>query len=530
MDCKSMVTQGLDPRAASADRIVGDITTALRASNYEEAARLADSVLALGMHHPVVYNARALAHQQKGQYREALVEYSRARSLAPNDPHLLVAIGVCFTLVGSPAEALQAFDGAIALDKKSAQPHYRKGWTLEMLGEHDKARTEYETAIALDANHAEALGSLAALRAVAGSLDEAQALAERALALVPNQATASVALGTVALAKKDFAGAETRFRTALNDDQITIRARAVVHGLLADALDGQGRAAEAFEAYRFEKNEIRKLYAQTYTNQARPREFADRISDFLRLSASGSWKSDAAPKSAPARAHVFLVGFPQSMNPQIGAALAAHPQIGLLERDVLSDLSEIYLTSDTGLQRLSLLSEAEVEAARDTYWKRVREAGLQVEDRVVVDSQPLNALKLPLIAKLFPDAKVVVLLRDPRDVVLSCYRGHFAVNTLNFEFLTLEGAAEFYEAVMRIVTAGREKLTLNEHVVRFEDGDASFADLCGFIGVEKAPVAATSLRPLQSESALGWRGYRDSLRFVVPQLRSWAETFGYPLD
>jgi tetratricopeptide (TPR) repeat protein len=524
-----MVSQ-LDPKAATADRIVGDIAIALRASDYQEAARLADSVLALGMHHPVVYNARALAFQQKGEYREALVEFSRARGLAPNDPHLLIAIGVCFTNAGSPNEAIQAFDGAIALDPKNAQPHFRKGWTLEMLGEHDKARAEYETAVALDANHAEALGSLAGLRAAAGALDDAQAFAERALAQVPNQATASVALGTVALAKKDFAGAETRFRTALKDDQITLRARAVVHGLLADSLDGQGRAAEAFEAYRFEKNEIRKLYAQSYTNRARPREFADRISDFLRLSPLDSWSAKAAPKSAPPRAHVFLIGFPQSLNSRVGSALAAHPQIGMLERDALSDMSEMYLTSDTGLQRLSLLSEAEIEAARDTYWKRLREAGLKIEDRVIVDSQPLNALKLPLIAKLFPDAKIVVLLRDPRDVVLSCYRGHYGMNTLNFEFLTLESAAEFYEAVMRIVAAGREKLALDEHVLRFEDGDAGFADLCDFIGIDKAPVVAAALRPLQSESALGWRGYRESLRFVIPQLRSWAEAFGYPLD
>jgi tetratricopeptide (TPR) repeat protein len=525
-----MVSQ-LDPKAASADRIVGDIAIALRASNYQEAARLADSVLALGMHHPVVYNARALALQQKGDYREALVEFSRARGLAPKDPHLLVAIGVCFTNLGSPNEAIQAFDSAIVLDPQNAQPHFRKGWTLEMLGEHDKARVEYEAAVALDANHPEALGSLAGLRAAAGDIDDAQALAERALALVPNQATASVALGTVALAKKDFAGAEARFRTALNDEQLTLRARAIVHGLLADSLDGQGRAAEAFEAYRFEKNEIRKLYAPSYTNRARPREFADRISDFLRQSEPESWRAKAAPKSAPPQAHVFLVGFPQSMNPQVGSALATHPQIGMLERDVLSDLSEVYLTSDAGLQRLSLLSDAEIGAARDTYWKRVREAGLRVEDRVVVDSQPLNALKLPLIAKLFPDAKVVVLLRDPRDVVLSCYRGHYGMNTLNFEFLTLESAAEFYEAVMRIVAAGREKLALDEHVLRFEDGDARLMDVYGFIGVGKAPVAAAAtLRPLQSESTLGWRGYRDSLRFVIPQLRSWAETFGYPLD
>ena len=54
---------------------------------------------------------------------------------------------------------------------------------------------------------------------------------------------------------------------------------------------------------------------------------------------------------------------------------------------------------------------------------------------------PLNTVLLPLVAKLFPDAKILFALRDPRDVVLSCFRRRFGMSPQMYDFLTLEGAA-----------------------------------------------------------------------------------------
>jgi Flp pilus assembly protein TadD len=531
-----MVSAPPDTKTAAADRTVIEIAAALQAGEYERAAQLAGSVLALGMHHPIVYNARALAFQQKGQFREALTEFSRARGLAPNDPNLLIAIGVCFINAGTPTEALQAFDAAIALDANNAQAHYRKGWTLEMLGERGKARTEYESAIAINPLHPEALGSLAALLATAGDITNAQTLAERALAVDPNQPTAVAALGTIDLAEKNFPSAEARFRMVLEDPQLTLRARAIIHGLLGDALDGQGRAADAFDAYRFGNNEIRKLYAHSYTGRARPRDFADRISAYLREAPLQPAMPEKVADNAQARplSHVFVIGFPQSSEPRVVPALAANAQIAVLDdRDLLAEVAEIYLTSDAGLQRLASLTGSELEARREAYWQQVRESGVNVENKALLDLQPMNALKLPLIAKLFPDAKLVFQMRDPRDVVFDCYRGHFGMNSVNFEFLTLETAAELYEAVMRLVDIARERLPLAEHQIRFEDTTSDFgkrfAALCDFIGIDPTPAADIRIAP-QSESPLHWRQYREQLRFVLPQLRPWAEKFGYESD
>ncbi len=92
-----------------------------------------------------------------------------------------------------------------------------------------------------------------------------------------------------------------------------------------------------------------------------------------------------------------------------------------------------------------------------------------MKGKVFVDKQPLNTVKLPLIAKLFPNAKIIFALRDPRDVVFSCFRRHFKVNATMFEFLNLTDSARFYAAIMALAEVLRDKLPLNLFEHRYED-------------------------------------------------------------
>ncbi len=60
--------------------------------------------------------------------------------------------------------------------------------------------------------------------------------------------------------------------------------------------------------------------------------------------------------------------------------------------------------------RLAGLSDHEIASHRASYWERVRGYGIDPGGKVLVDKYPLSTLKLPLVAKLFPKAKVVFAL------------------------------------------------------------------------------------------------------------------------
>ena len=148
------------------------------------------------------------------------------------------------------------------------------------------------------------------------------------------------------------------------------------------------------------------------------------------------------------------MGFPRSGTTLLDHDfLASHPEVTTLEeRDTLIDGANQLLAGDGGYQRLATTPDEEIERLRDHYWQRVR-AGLAGEPlrRVFIDKQPLNAALLPLIYRLFPEAKIILALRDPRDVVLSCYQQRFGMNRGNVPAARLDTATAYYDAVMRLV-------------------------------------------------------------------------------
>ena len=155
---------------------------------------------------------------------------------------------------------------------------------------------------------------------------------------------------------------------------------------------------------------------------------------------------------------------------------------------------------------------------------------------------------MPVIAKLFPGARVLFARRDPRDVVLSCFRRRFGMNPSMYQLLTLDGAAGFYDAVMRLSEVYRPLLPLARHEVRYEsivdDFESSVRAACDFIGLEwddsmlnfaakarmrgiSTPSAAQVARGLNREGQGAWRRYRDQMAAVLPLLEPWVERFGY---
>jgi hypothetical protein len=170
---------------------------------------------------------------------------------------------------------------------------------------------------------------------------------------------------------------------------------------------------------------------------------------------------------------------------------------------------------------------------------------------VFVDKHPLNTLKLPLIARLFPQAKILFAVRDPRDVVLSCFRRRFKLNPAMYEFLTLRGAAAFYTAVMEFSEIARSALNLHWHTMRYEsvvtDFEAQMRSLCGYIGITwerqmgefadrvksrelSTPSTAQLSRGLVRSGMDQWRHYEHELEPVLATLSPWVEKFGYSVD
>jgi tetratricopeptide (TPR) repeat protein len=532
-------------------QLVASIGRAVEAGDLKNAFNLATMAMNRGISHRTIFNARGLAFQAAGQQEKALTEFRRALLLTPRDPTLLNAIAVTLFGLERYTEAIETLDRAIAIDPRHAYSHYRRGMALAMMGDHDAAEIAYRRVLEIDPVHAAAIGSLASIAARRADTEAAHALAGQALELVPNEPMALHALATIDIADKAFSRAEQRLRELLSLGTLNPMAKAAALGLLGDALDGQKRYAEAFAVYRIENAELRQRTAHKFS-EGRGADAARHILSYFESAPAERWgpADEGGPVPDGLAGHVFLLGFMRSGTTLLEQVLASNPNVvALEEKATLTGLGQKYMTSNEGLDALSNLNGEQLQRDRRQYWDRVNEHNIALSGKIFLDKQPLNTIKLPVIAKLFPKAKILFALRDPRDVVFSCFRRHFRVNVTMFEFLDLEDAARFYASVMRLAELYREKLQLNLFEHRYEDMvedfDGRVRAVCDFLGIGwtdtmrnfnklapavdlRSPSATQVRRPLYGQAVAQWRNYEEQLAPMLPILQPWVEKFGYP--
>jgi tetratricopeptide (TPR) repeat protein len=531
---------------------VSDVDVHVRAIAAAGDARRANDIatgaLQKGLHHPAFHAARARWFQLRDCHAEALNEFRSALALAPRDADLIDSIGMTFLRLQQPGKAIGAFDAAIRIAPAQAQIHYHKGCAHSASGKLAEALRCHERAIALQPDHADALAALAAAAARGGEAVKARRLAERALVAAPGHATAMIALAICDLHDGAFQCAGDRLDSLLLRLPPNDQTRALALGLRADSFDGQDRTERAYEAYAAKNEILQNLYDARFGGEFRILKSVEQLIAALDERAIIP-VAPAAPASSPVSRHIFLLGFMRSGTTLVEQVLAAHPDVETLEeRETFAGLSVPCLGGRNGLEKLSRWSEDDLRRAREIYWQRVRSFGAQPDGKIFVEKQPFNIFYLPLIAALFPSAKIVFMVRDPRDVILSCFRRHLEINSTTFELLTLTGASRYYDRVMRLVEVCRARLALDVFECRYEDLVSEFEvttrSICRFVDMQwsdsmrafdrvaqsrviRSASSSQVRRGLYADGVGQWRRYKEQLSPILPSLNPWIERFRY---
>jgi tetratricopeptide (TPR) repeat protein len=496
----------------------------------------------------------ALQLKHDGRLDEAVAELGRGLELDPRDVPMIITLGFCLVDLERLVQAAKMFELALKLNPNSPHACYGYGWAAEGMGALDAAQSAWQRAVALDPRHADAWAGLAGLAVRRREWSDAKTFSGKALELDPGQTDAMMNLARIDMGQADHAAAAMRIRETIALPFLKPLARANCRIMLGDALDAQGRQAEAFSAYTEGKAEIGALYASVFAapDMARATDVAERIlAEFLETPTT-AWARPlllAGGYQAGERGHAFLMGFPRSGTTLLEQVLETHPDVvSLDERPLLLNAEVEFLAQAGGVKRLADVLPMFLEPFQENYWNTVRELGVDPTGKVFVDKLPLGTVRLPLISKVFPYAKIIFAVRDPRDVVFSCFRRSFNMNPAMYEFNTLEGAARYYDAVMRAGEAYFERLPLDVRRVRYEDLVADFdavtRGVCDFIGVDwtddlrnfartvgerriATPSSVQIGRGLYTEGAGQWRPYAFALADVMPILQPWVEKFGY---
>jgi Tfp pilus assembly protein PilF len=518
---------------------------------HAEASELAQSALADGLEHPLLLNLVALKLEQEGRLGEAEQYLQRAVKIAPRDIGVRNALGLCLMRLERPAQALTQFDTLLTLNSSLPFGHSSLGDCFFALGLVAEAEASYRRALTLDPNQGVALVGLAQLANGRGAYADARQWADKALSVMPGVPAAVMSVARAELGERQLPSAEARLRALLSDDRLTPLERAYATGVLGDVLDAKDYTDEAFATYTACNQLLRGIHAARYTGSNNALQFVQSMNDYFVRTRPELWASRASAdgRRTGAASHVFVLGFPRSGTTLLEVVLEGHPNVvSLEENESMIEAVDEFMGSPLDLDRLADAPPATLQRLRERYWQRVAVAGVDVLGKMFVDKNPLNSLKLPLIARLFPDAKIVLACRDPRDVVLSCFRHRFGMSAPIYELLTLEGAARYYDAVMQLIVRLSSTLSLDTCLVRHEDVVTEFTRemkrVCAFLGLQwdpamgdfalrskkrevLTPSAAQLAKGLNTEGLGQWRRYRSPMAPVFPVLEPWIKRFYY---
>lgn len=524
-----------------------DIETALGANDIARAAELAEAALARGELDPLLLNLAAWKREELRDFPGAQTLLEQALELAPGDPHVRVGLGAVLRKQGQTEDAINLLRGVAQQYPNISAAWLELGYALDASGVFDAALAQYGKASELDPHLAAPVGMMASLLARTGQMAEARAGAQQALALDAGNAAALMARARCDLADKDFAAVHEVMASLAVRTDLSLEEQVLALQLLADAFDQTGNVKEAFIAY----SKSKALFATLDPNEEHQaqRAFVERIFASLgQIPAAGIATVGGNATAPVAHTHAFLLGFPRSGTTLVENILTSLKDVEALEeRPTMSEADKAFLLPADGMAQLAACDANKADQLRKSYWAFVAATGIDVRGKLFVDMDPMKGIKLPVIARLFPDAKIIVMRRDPREVVWSCFKTGFAKTSAAFEFTTPERAARHYDGVMRLTEACLDHFPLAAFNLRYDalvtDFDDTTKALCSFLGIpwsddvrafsktaERRGVStASSIQVRQGlyDGRGQWRRYEGEMSGALAILAPWVEKFGF---
>ena len=496
-------------------RILGDIRAFLENRDYGRAAALAEKTLASGFEHPLLLFALAMGLERDDKPEDALRLLERAVILSPGDAVVRNAVSLCLQRLDRPAEALRNIDELLEKRPDLGFAHATRGNARIYMGWPTPAKRSHLRALELEPGNLVALAALSSLATQRGEHEDARRWAETARQASPGHPQALMSLAVAELANDAVKPAETLLQEIILGDHAAPVEKARAMGLLGDVLQAQGRYDDAFDAYTTGNEVLRTIYHRLARRKGALAQVRALIASVSSIDvAEAQSRPEASAEPAGLRGHVFVLDFPGSANTPLETALARHPRV--------STIDEHAVPGDEG---------GAAPPLRTAYWEAVRDMGIETAGKMLVDRHPLNILQLPVIARLFPHAKIVFVCRDPRQTVLDCFRYGFSKNVELYDLLTLTGAAVFYEAAMRFIDRAGPRTGLEWHVLRSESLHSDFKResrrMFDFLGLK--PVAETSDPQGPGQTTGSWTHYEARLHPILPAIKLWVTSLGYRL-
>lgn len=506
---------------------------------------------------------RHIARWQKAQQHlvnnrpdQAAVIYQDLLKQFPDTPRLWYELGFAAGKQLDFALADVACQHAVMLASKNVSLLVLLGQQYHWLRRLDRARSCFEQAVAVAPTSIHAQLSLADWYERERRLDDAWQCVEACVARDPQNAQVLCVKALLLHRRGQNTEAETLLRDIIKRGSHDANVNYSSRHQLAVVLDQLGQYPEALHWL----GEAKALLRRT-ANIARMEQEYDRAVRFRRELLGAltpemihRWREEGAGMTSQHRL-AFLGGHPRTGTTLLEQILGAHPDISAFDEpmafpdEVAEKLAPMNATSALTVNKLNALASAQRDHFRQRYFKSLlREGAVSPVQGLLLDKNPSPTAWLHLWLRIFPELKVIIALRDPRDVMVSCYFQNLRLNSTNANFLSLERTATHYADLMDVWLRMKELGGFDWIETRYEDIVANLESegrrVTEFLGLPWHPQQAAyhetnrkkfvfsptyneATRPVYSRAVGRWKNYAEALAPIQERLAPYCRTFRY---
>lgn len=482
--------------------------------------------------------------------------YRQVLAVAPNNAEALAGVGQSLYWRQKRAEARQYMHKAVkALLRKNDKSHtgflMELAHQLQMWSEIELALQLARAVIKHTPEDLHALYLMAACLHRLNHADQAVAILNRLLKRLPDESSCNILMALLEMDKGQPNSARERLenllKTQQDDEQ---KARICLE--LSRVYDKLKRYDEAFDMLTRSGDLNRRLPTIQHLNNTLIFNKLDQYKNGFNTALLNRWTIEAFQDALPAP--VFLIGFLRSGTTLTEQVLAAHKQVitsdeNTLLHETIAELERMTQIKDNLPQALNSINTEQAKQLRQFYWQRAQEEyGPGVLSKKFVNKVALNSIETGFIATLFPEAKLIFALRDPRDICLSCAMQSFTPSPATINMLSWKGIAKQYAAVMDLWLTLRDKITPRYIELRYEDTvndfENSFRQVFDLLEIPwqsdvlnyhknasgrfvSTPSFAAVSQPLYRNAVARWQTYETHYRCILPVLQPYIEAFGY---
>jgi tetratricopeptide (TPR) repeat protein len=479
------------------------------------------------------------------RYREAIKAYNDAVGIESRLPATWFNIGICNKNLGFLSTARDAFQAAMEIEPNAPDILNNLGSVCFELNEIDAATNAYEAAAKVDEANSDILANLALCYEVSNRPTEAEQTANAALELQQENSLAILVLGRLKMQLREFLPAIKLFDQTISQPNSRfafsiLMNKAQCYDRLGD-YDAAYQNAELGHDHNLKNpSHQTNMHAGFAAVRANERFFLD--PDFRHPEVNRHIGERMPP--------VFFIGFPRSGTTLVERMLAHHPDVfassEMTPLDGVLDWLEQHFPKQPYPDVLRSLKQRQLEELRQVYWGWMDNKFNSPKEPVFVDKMPMNILAVGLINLIFPDSKILCALRDPRDVIVSCYFQDFSQNMSTSTFNSLPSTAEYYNTVMDYWIRMKPNLEMQIHEYRYEDlvvdGEKTLKKILEFIGLNWrsdsfeyrtspmgtqicTPSRAEVNQPISSRAVGRWKNYAGHIQKLENSYKQVLQTY-----